>query len=354
MPSPSPSPSPSVVLPTIEAEPIRYSTTSYSIQFESVGGSDIVRNNYDIDHRILYPIYYDINDNKYFIVNDTLLRINILIDESYNASISGTDYNGIIYDSVNNKRVDPPLTFTPLPYHGIALYFDPSASSEILYNEILLDSPSPSPSQEVDNSESKFNPYEIAAVNEVLDNLNNNEIVDMVQEGGGQITINTNPVGRAAINDDTLESAAGVARFTAAESDLNARESFASLARTNLRTGNCSTEDTCDDFRNIVGEQIQQKTGIIYTSPGGPVTGTPSFPGPCWRKDLSDNIIKQFPAGHSMCAPITFGGAKARLSRRSHKKKSAPSRMSRRTRRSRRSTRKAGRKGRRSTRRSRK
>ena len=311
-----------------------------------------------------------------------------MIDENYNISIAGTEYNGKIYDSNDKTPITPSSDNTPLPYHKSITYtFNPAVDT--LYNEILLDSvsPYPSPEEETKPFEEETKPFEEETnpveeetkpveeetkpfeeeikeetveetVEEIVDKNENSpdEIVDMIQEGGQTTTINTTPPTNRTetFDDNQIQRAATVARLGAAENTRSIRRD-AGLIHDDYRS-NCSSEESCEQFRNVVGDQLNSaaRTNLQYTSPGGPVRGTPPFPGPCWRRD-GNGPLTEYPAGSDECATtFVVSGGKTRLSRRSGKKNSSPSRMSRRTRRSRRSTRKAGRKGRRATRRSRK
>ena len=219
-----------------------------------------------------------------------------------------------------------------------------------------------------EGSEPQFNDHEMAAIKEALVNLHGGEISDQIIDmglRGGQSTFELNrddelPSYRSEkFSDQKIKTLVERGRKSAWEDSRGSRidEDFPDELR-----ANCRNSDSCSDLRNLIGEGLASGSEeTAYTNPGRPIEGTnsypvPPFPGKCWRKDPNDgNKVKEFPAGHEICdSPFSISGGKARLSRRSGKKKSSPSRMSRRTRRSRRSTRKAGRKGRRSTRRSRK
>ena len=317
------------------------------------------------------------------------------------------------------------MSFIPLPYDEDMLStFDPS--TDTLYNEILLDSPSspqpssssefndhemaaikealdnlhnsdyssiqpspsPSPSRSLSPSpslspkpspspksspspSSKFNHHEMAAIKEALHNLHTNEfispeIVGMVHEGG-QVTLNTSPPPDRAsdstkiIRDPSIQAYVDHGRISAGETLRSERRGH--MFNDDFRA-NCSSEESCTQLRNYVGERLASEYELTYDKPGGPVSGTnshpvPLFPGPCRRKVGSEII--ELASTDTRCQTLPqivedelVVGGKTRSSRRSGKKNSPPSRMSRRTRRSRRSTRKAGRKGRRATRRSRK
>ena len=197
-----------------------------------------------------------------------------------------------------------------------------------------------------------------------------------MKKHGGQRTINTGSSGSRIqrFSDQELRDAVTSLEKGGIERNRPTRRNSYSLIEDWKQPGT-SDMNKLEQLRNDLGVKLvgmdqslgtplsynpltlrNPTTGDIIPGKETVVTGAPPMPGPNMRLDATGNLISYPPGVAPPLPPFsgTYGGSKARLSRRTGKKNSSPSRMSRRTRRSRRSTRKAGRKSRRSTRRSRK